>query len=81
MPFLQKNDIFHMLSVREHVDRLHLHNFISRVEQLEVAGLSGRIAAYIHDAFGGGKQDGVNDILMHAGTWRVGDDDIGRAFR
>ena len=44
--------ILHMMSVWEHIYRLHLHHAIFHVEHSQVARLSGWIAAYIHYALG-----------------------------
>ena len=68
-----------MVCVREHVDRLHGGYPVVGIEQLKVARLSGRVAADIDNALGSCKEYGVDDIVMHAGTWWVGDDDIGHA--
>ena len=68
-----------MVCMREHIDRLHGGHLVIHIEQLQVACLGCRVAAYIDNALGGCKENGVDDIVMHAGTWRVGDDDIGHA--
>lgn len=68
-----------MVGVREHVYRLNGLHFIFRIEQLQVARLRSRITADVYDAFGLGKQNDIHYILVHSGTGRVGDDDIGTA--
>ena len=68
-----------MVGVREHVYRLNGLHFIFRIEQLQVARLRSRITADVYDAFGCGKQNDIHYILVHSGTGRVGDDDIGTA--
>ena len=68
-----------MVGVREHVYRLNGLHFIFRIEQLQVARLRSRITADVYDAFGFGKQNDIHYILVHSGTGRVGDDDIGTA--
>ena len=68
-----------MLRVREHIHRLDAFHFVSHVKQLQVSCLCCRIAADIDDALRVGKEDGVDDVLMHSGTWRVGNDGVGFA--
>ena len=65
----------------EHVHWLDFHHLVVNIQQLEVTCLCGWVAADIHDAAWCCKEDGVNHILMHAGTWRVGDDDIRTSMR
>ena len=69
-----------MVGVREHVYRLNGLHFIFRIEQLQVARLRSRITADVYDAFGFGKQNDIHYILVHSGTGRVGDDDIGSSM-
>ena len=68
-----------MGGVGEHIDGLHGHDLILFVEVVQVARLSGGIAGDIDDALGGGTQDGLHYVGMHAGTGRVGDDHVGTA--
>ena len=65
-----------MVSVWEHIHRLNGHHLILGIEQLEVACLSSRVTAHIHNAFRLGKENDINHIVVHTGTWRGGDDDI-----
>ena len=71
--------VFHMLSVWKHVDRLHSCHPVGGIEQAEVASLCGRVATHIDNARGCCKEYCIDYILMHTGTWRVGDDDVGPA--
>ena len=66
-----------MRSMREHVNRLHLLDAVCHVKSLQVACLGGWIAAYIYYALRVSTQDCLDNVGMHAGTRRVGDDDIG----
>ena len=75
-PFLEKHDILHVRRMRKHVYRLYCHDLIVRIKKLEVAGLGGRVAADIDYALGSRTDDDIDDIGMHSGTRRVGDDDI-----
>ena len=75
----QKDDIFDMWRVWEHVDRLNSRHAISGIEILQVACLGGRITADIDDALGGCTEDGLHHIGVHASTWGVGDDHVGIA--
>ena len=68
-----------MLRVRKHIYRLDSLHLVLFGEQLKVASLCCRVATHINDTLGVGKEDGVDDILMHAGTRRVGYDDVGLA--
>ena len=71
MSLLQKNDILYMLCVREHIYRADGTDFVFAVQQAQVACLSGRVAAYVNDALRFGKQQCVDHVLMHTGSWRV----------
>ena len=66
-----------MWGVWEHIHRLYGHYPVLLVQQLQVAGLGGRVARYIDDTLGLGPQNGLDDVGVHAGPWRVGDDDVG----
>ena len=66
-----------MVSVWEHVDWLHACYLVLYVEQTQVARLGGGIAAHVHDALGFGKENGVDYVVMHAGSWGVGNDNVG----
>ncbi len=46
---LQKNHVFHMRSVWEHIYRLHCNHLVVAVEQLQVACLGSWVAADIND--------------------------------
>ena len=39
--------------------------------------MRGRVATDVYNAVGLGKEEGVDDILVHSGAWWVGDDDVG----
>ncbi len=65
-----------MLCVWEHIYGLYFGYAVVCVQQVQVACLRGGVAAHIDDAFGVGTYDDINDILVHTGTWRVGNDDI-----
>ena len=60
----------------EHVDGLYLLYAVLLVQQLQVAGLGGRVARHIDDTLGLGPQNGLDDVRVHAGPWRVGDNDV-----
>ena len=77
--FFQQNDVLDVLCVREHIDGLDALHLVVFAEQLKVASLCGRVATDIDDALRVGEEDGVDDVLVHAGTRRVGDDDVGLA--
>ena len=66
-----------MGGVGEHVNGLYGDYFVAGVEQGKVAGLGGGVAADIDDALGVGIEYDLYDVGVHAGTGRVGDDDIG----
>lgn len=70
-----------MRCVGEHIYGLYGLHTVFAIEQCQIACLCGRIAADIDDAGGCGIEDDVNDIRMHAGPWRVSDDDVGLAMR
>ena len=65
-----------MLRVREHVHRLYFLHAVLRVKQGEVAGLRGGVAAHIDDARHLQLQQLLNDVRVHAGARRVGNDDV-----
>ena len=60
----------------EHVDGLYGNNTIVCIHQLQIASLCGRIARYIDNTLGSRIQNGFHHIGVHAGTWRVSDNDI-----
>ena len=62
--------------MREHIYRLNGSHLVVVVHQLQVASLGSRVAAYIYDAVRCCVQNHVHYIRVHAGTWRVGDDDV-----
>ena len=66
-----------MVSVWEHVNWLHAYYLVLHVKQAQVARLGGRIAAHVHDTLGLGKENGVNYVVMHTGSWGIGDDNVG----
>ena len=66
-----------MWCVREHINRLHLGDLVACVEQLQVACLCGGVAADIYYALRVSVEYHVYNVGVHAGAWRVGDDDIG----
>src|SRR5688572_26433023 len=63
--------------MRKHVDGLHHGSAVSGAEGFQVAGLRGRVAAYVHNPAGMGGEQGGDDVGVHAGPGRVGDDDVG----
>ena len=69
-----------MMSMREHVYRLHGLHLIFYIEQLQVTCLCGRITTYIYNALGFSEQDYIHYILVHTCTWGVSDDDIRTAI-
>ncbi len=60
----------------EHIHGLHLNNLIGYVKILQVTSLCGWVARYIDNAVGGGVENCLYHIGVHAGAGRVGDDDI-----
>ena len=62
--------------MREHIHRLNGHDFISGIEQSNVAGLSGRIAADIHKCGRLSTEYCVHHVLMHTGTRRINDHNV-----
>ena len=68
------------MGVGEHVNWLYAKDAVLHIEQAEVAGLCGGVTAHVDDALGLGKENGVDDIIVHTGTGRVGNDDIGTAI-
>ena len=67
----ESHDIFDMVSVREHVDRLHIGHAIFRIEQSKVACLSSRVAADIDEHIGLSIEDDIDHIFVHTGAWGV----------
>ena len=66
-----------MMRMREHIYRLHSNHLVIHIKQLQVTCLGSRITAHINNALGSRKQDCINHIRMHSGTWRVGYYNIG----
>ena len=64
----------------EHIDGLVCHNLILLVHELEVTGLSGRIAADIYYPAGRSMQDGINHISMHSCSGGIGYNHVGTAI-
>ena len=65
-----------MMRMWEHIDRLDFPHGVCLVQQIQVTGLRGWITTYINDTFGTREQDCLDYVIMHTGTWRVGDDYI-----
>lgn len=70
----QHDHVFHVLRMWEHVHGAYSHDFVLRIQQSQVTRLCGRIATDVDDAMRCGKQDGLYDVFVHAGSWRVRDD-------
>ena len=66
---VQADNVLHVVRVGEHIHRLHSRHLVLRIEQGQVAGLCGGVATDIDDAFGGGKEEGLNDVVVHAGDF------------
>ena len=62
--------------MREHIYRLDGGDPIVGIEQGQVACLCGRVAADVNDTFRTCTENNADDILVHAGAWRIGDNDI-----
>ena len=73
---LQQNDVLYMLGVGEHIHGLDLGYTVGAVKHGEVARLGGGITTDIYDTLRLGAEDSGDHILVHAGTRRVGDDNI-----
>ncbi len=73
---LQQHHVLNVLRVRKHIHGLHLLHAVLRVEQGEIAGLRGGVATHIDDARHLQLQQLLDDVRVHAGARRVGDDDI-----
>ena len=69
-----------MLGVGEHVHGLYTNHAVLSIKELQITCLGSRIATYIDNAVGIGKQNRIYHILVHTGTWRVCDDDIWAAM-
>ena len=65
-----------MWGVGEHVDGLDGCDAVVGIEVVQVAGLGGGIARDVDDATGSGIENRLDDIGVHAGTGRIGDDDV-----
>ena len=65
-----------MRGMGEHIDGLNRFDLIAAIQRLQVTGLCGRIARYIDNTFRRGIQNGLDNVRMHAGTRRVGNDNI-----
>ena len=61
----EKHYVFHMLSVRKHIHGLNVSDLVLNVQKLEVACLSGRITADVHYSCRVGKENGIDNIVMH----------------
>lgn len=70
-------DVLHMLGVGEHIDGLDASHTVFGREHIEVARLSGGVAADIYYFAGLHGQELLDHFLVHAGTRRIGDDNIG----
>ena len=72
----EENDVLDVRGVGKHVDGLDGGNTVVGIEVVQVAGLCGRVARDVDDTLGGCPENGFYHIGMHAGTGRIGDDDI-----
>jgi hypothetical protein len=68
---IEAHNVFHVMRVGEHVDRLNGCDLVFGVEQSQIAGLCGRIAADIDDASWFGPQYDVDHIGVHSGAGRI----------
>src|SRR5205814_6781813 len=67
-----------VLRVREHVERLHLSQCESVIdEQAQVAGQRGRVTRHVDETPRPRHQDRLDDRRLQADTGRVYNDDIG----
>ena len=66
-----------MMRMREHIYRLHASHPIIDIEQRQIPRLGSRIATHIHDTSGSSKKQSLDDIVVHAGTRRIGNNYIG----
>ena len=63
----EKHYVFHMLSVRKHIHGLNVSDLVLNVQKLEVACLSSRVTAHIHNAFRLGKENDITHIVDRVG--------------
>ena len=75
----QLGNVFDMLGVREHVDRLDAGHPVFGNQKGEVAGLCGGVAADIYNFSWLHGEQLLDHFFVHAGAWRVGDDHVGLA--
>lgn len=79
LPADELDDILDMWGMGKHIDGLDLSDIVVGIEESQVAGLRGGIAADIDDSTRCGIEDDANDIGVHACTRWIGDDDVGTA--
>ena len=65
-----------MVCVWKHINGLYLNQFVGLVEHSNVASLSCRVAADVHNALRVSVEYGVDYVGVHTGARRIGDDDI-----
>ena len=75
------HDVFHVVRVGEHIDGLHRFDAVVGVEQRQVAGLRGGVAAHVDDPPGRGAQEDFDHRFIDARTRRIENHDIGTAVR
>ena len=65
--FLGNNNIFNVVRMGEHVCRLYVRYPVLLLQQGQVAGLGGRVAAHIYDLLRSRFHQNLQHILMHPG--------------
>lgn len=65
-----------MMCMRKHIDRTDFLDGVFHAQQTQVAGLRSRIAANVNDTFRLGEENSIDHIIMHTGTWWIGNNNI-----
>ena len=65
-----------MMCMRKHIDRTDFLDGVFHAQQTQIAGLRSRIAANVNDTFRLGEENSVDHIIMHTGTWWIGNNNI-----
>src|SRR3712207_552818 len=69
-----------MWRMGEHIHGLHFYNIVFLIEQCQVTSLRGRVAAYVHNSAWSGVKYDLDNVRVHAGTGRIGDNDFRSAM-
>ena len=76
LPELQLHYILDVMGMREHINGLYPGYGIFRVQHCKISGLGGGVTTDINHRGRPYFQNFVHQPPLHAGAWRISDDDV-----